>query len=658
MATPAACCPVFVERDRELVVLARVADEVARGVSQLVILSGEAGAGKSRLAAEFIGSLPSSWRTSTDASLGENGLVRCEPTPLVVARDHALELGAAMAQTLRSSQPTVTVVEDVHRLDPALIRAFGVAIDVLDTAPVLLLVTLRVGDRAFDDATSAALTGLRRRTRVLELALGPLSQQGVAAMARALGVTRDSDGIAEVVRRSGGNGFFAEELLLAGDASLSWSVTQTVLERVRAVDPPGRRVAELLAVSGGALPRDVVETVMPDGAPGLVALFDAGIAVNAGVDRVTLRHAIVGEVVDMHLSLAERTTWHRALATCLAERRNPPVVDIVRHWLSAGDSTAAARWATVAADEAAAARTFVTASSLYTVALTVPPADPLAHAELLERAAIAAGWAGASDIALLRATLADARFREAGQTWRAPAMWLNPTLRHLPKPSFDVPMSEGGDVASLLVAAERACLDHDHPRGAALARQALQLARQPGAEPSWETEAAYRLVRCGALAEGQAALHQQLAAAAVAGDNTLLSRCASIMTEVALTAGDIDAAISYHRQAMAAAERMGQPYWALEVGQALLDACRGDLDEAEQRLARLLAEGLPIAAEFAQLPAAWIDLERGELDHVGARITRMGPVRSLGVATFTMAVLLIQARWLGAARSSGRGGRW
>jgi hypothetical protein len=118
----------------------------------------------------------------------------------------------------------------------------------------------------------------------------------------------------------------------------------------------------------------------------------------------------------------------------------------------------------VAADAAAAARTFATASALYTVALTVPPEDPLAHAELLERAAIAAGWAGTSSVALLRATLADARFREAGQAWRAPAMWLNPTLRHLPKPPLDVPMSEGGDIAALLVAAERACLDHDHPR--------------------------------------------------------------------------------------------------------------------------------------------------------------------------------------------------
>jgi DNA-binding NarL/FixJ family response regulator len=140
-------------------------------------------------------------------------------------------------------------------------------------------------------------------------------------------------------------------------------------------------------------------------------------------------------------------------------------------------------------------------------------------------------------------------------------------------------------------------------------------------------------------------LHQQLAAATVSGDDVVLTRRAAVLAEVALTAGDIDLAISYHLQAIAAAERIGQPYWSLEVGQALLDACRGDLDDAEQRLAPLLAQNVPIAVEFAQLPAAWIDLERGDLDVVGARVIRMGPVRSLGVATFTLALLLIEARW-------------
>jgi hypothetical protein len=91
---------------------------------------------------------------------------------------------------------------------------------------------------------------------------------------------------------------------------------------VRAVGPAGRRLTELLAVAGAALPRDVVDTVVSDGSAGVVALLDAGIAVRSGLDGVALRHALVGEVVETHLSLAERTTWHGALASCLAELRS------------------------------------------------------------------------------------------------------------------------------------------------------------------------------------------------------------------------------------------------------------------------------------------------------------------------------------------------
>jgi len=646
MPTPAACCPVLVERDRELAVLARVAREVSTGISQLVILSGEAGAGKSRLAAEFMGSLPADWRTRVTGSVRWDRSALGVTTPTASSECPESDLGDALAASLRSLLPSPVAVlfEDIHELDPTLIRALGIAVELLDEAPVLFVATFRVGPDVLDDGTGTAIADLRRRARVIDLTVGPLTGHGVAAMAGALGRALDAESVADVLRRSGGNAFFAEELLLASDASLSWTVTHAVLERVRAAGAVGRRVAELLAIAGASLPKSVVETVEPGSDAGIATLLAAGIAVESGHDHLALRHALVGEVVAGHLSLAERTAWHSALAQCLEDCEDAPAADIARHWLAAGDTRASARWAMRAADQAADARLFVTASALYTVALTTPPLEPLAHASLLERAAMAAGWAGASSTAFIRATLADARFREAGEPQRARSMWLNPTLRHLPKPTLEAPPPGDADVASLIVASERACLDRNYAEGAALARHALQLARAPGAEPSWETEAAYRLVRCGALAEGEAALQRTLAAAAVAGDWALVARCASVMVEVPLTWGDIELSISYQHQAIAAMARLGRRGWAADVGLALLHACRGDLADAQRRVGDVLARDEPIGVEFAQLPAAWIDLELGELERVAERIARMRPVRSLGIATFTMGVLLIQAR--------------
>jgi hypothetical protein len=137
-----------------------------------------------------------------------------------------LSLHEPLAAALRSSvsDPTVVVVEDVHELDPALIRALGEAVDLLDSTPILVVATVRVD---------------------------------------ALGRDLDASGIADVLRRSGGNAFFAEELLLANHASLSWTVTHTVLDRVQTVAPASQRVAEVLAIGGGSLARGVVEASSP-----------------------------------------------------------------------------------------------------------------------------------------------------------------------------------------------------------------------------------------------------------------------------------------------------------------------------------------------------------------------------------------------------------
>ena len=53
-------------------VLHRVAEAVQAGVAQVVVLTGEAGAGKSRLAAEILGSLGEPWRVEVARRAGSD----------------------------------------------------------------------------------------------------------------------------------------------------------------------------------------------------------------------------------------------------------------------------------------------------------------------------------------------------------------------------------------------------------------------------------------------------------------------------------------------------------------------------------------------------------------------------------------------------------
>ena len=54
----------------------------------------------------------------------------------------------------------------------------------------------------------------------------------------------------------------------------------------------------------------------------------------------------------------------------------------------------------------------------------------------------------------------------------------------------------------------------------------------------------------------------------------------------------------------------------------------------------------PLITGFAQLPACVIELERGALDEASKRLEPMQLVTSLGVADFTVGVLLARTRWL------------
>src|SRR3954465_14317575 len=87
-------CPVLVDRDDELRALSRLAGEGAAGV---VLVTGEAGTGKSPLAHEFAESLPEPW---------------------AVARFRLTRAGAGLPWA-PAERPLLAILDDAHLLDAA-----------------------------------------------------------------------------------------------------------------------------------------------------------------------------------------------------------------------------------------------------------------------------------------------------------------------------------------------------------------------------------------------------------------------------------------------------------------------------------------------------------------------------------------------------------
>src|SRR4051794_32257845 len=123
---PVGRCPVLVERDDELNALSRLAGD---GAAALVVVTGEAGRGKSRLAADFAASLPEPW---------------------TVAR---LRPGAALppAPAVR-----LVILDDAHELEPAALAALP------GWSSALVLLTFRLGAHPPGSAELRALARLAR----------------------------------------------------------------------------------------------------------------------------------------------------------------------------------------------------------------------------------------------------------------------------------------------------------------------------------------------------------------------------------------------------------------------------------------------------------------------------------------------------------------
>jgi DNA-binding CsgD family transcriptional regulator len=643
-------CPVLVERGAQLALLETIAALAAAGSGQLAVVTGEAGAGKSRLTREFAATLGSGWQrlfvhVEASATNPFGGVVDDVAAGDAPAGAIGSALGRALAERADGG-PLLLVVEDLERADPVLIAALSTALDVLREAPVLLLAAFRLDGHSQRGEQTAALAETLRAPCAHEVRLESLSRAGVAQMAAAMGRGLSLEEADALHARGDGNPFFVEELLHSPVGRLPWTITEAIVGRLEVLPTPARNVAQALACSFDPIPEELIEDVVEDGGAGLLALVDAGVALAGPGDQISLRHALVCEVVAGQLTARERREWHRRLATALEAQPRMSAARLTRHWREAGDGDRAAHWALIAADEAARSRAYRTATGLYRIAVSVPPDDQLDRAELFDRAAVAAAVAGLAAEAFEWAGNADACYRGAGVAWRAVAMWLNPVLVHVPKPDLDYRAMADDAIPRLLVETHDATKRGELDEAAKIARRVIDLADTRSDEGTlWAAAAARRLIAIGRLDEGDAVLYRLRASAAVGRNSSLLSNVLTQMSFGAMGRGEIADCLAFNEEALALARDGQHATWAIEVGIALIYAYIGELDDASAIVDELCSRHDPIVTGFAQLPACLIDLERGDLGGASRRLERLQLVHSLGVADFIVGVMLLQARW-------------
>ncbi len=356
---------VFVGRERELEELERALDAARDGNGGTVLLVGEAGIGKTRLAAEVASRARD---TGFEVLLGRSiDLVGTELPyqpfvealrPLRGPRQVGRKPGSQLqvfeeTLTLLSeravSAPVLLVLEDLHWADISTLDLVVFLAHNLDDRPVLLLATYRADDPSSAERMRRLADGVRRSGSALVLELGPLGRDELTALLAAHADASLPAAVAEtIVARSEGNPFFAEELLaVAGDdgGQLPHAVRNLLLQRVASLDRSTQRVLRLAAAAGREvgypLLQATVELSEGDLRDSLLQAVEQSVLVaDQASGTFRFRHALLAEAIYATILPGEREELHARLADALT-RDGAPAAELAPHWAAAGRSSEA-----------------------------------------------------------------------------------------------------------------------------------------------------------------------------------------------------------------------------------------------------------------------------------------------------------------------------
>ena len=388
--------PVMVGRDAELDALrrrlARVPAPGSAGKPPVVVVSGEAGIGKTRLLRELCADVDVAV-LAAQAQEGDDAhpyaLLRavCEPVVAVwdgvpaplAAREHVIrhtleplltppthaydpvagdghehtseELLRAAVEVVRhivGDGPVLLLLEDLHWADAETIELFG-RLATVAGLPALLVGTFRPEDVDRRHPLTGVLPSLERRRTVDHVALDRLSRGALAEMLEAVYDRPVPAATLHALHaRTLGNPFFVEELVAGSgtadpaelpDAELPWNVAEAVLRRLDDLDPETREVLDVAAVLGARVDFDLLSAVTGRGERDLLrrlhALDREGILAEREADQFSFRHALTREAVSSELFDRERRHIHEAALHALEEAASDDYVALARHAVGA-----------------------------------------------------------------------------------------------------------------------------------------------------------------------------------------------------------------------------------------------------------------------------------------------------------------------------------
>ncbi|WP_308220330.1 helix-turn-helix transcriptional regulator [Pimelobacter simplex] len=276
------------------------------------------------------------------------------------ATDRGDTFGAvqAMLEAAAAEAPVLLVVEDLHWADQSTRDMLGYLFTRTFEQPVAIVASYRSDDLHRRHPLRRQVAEWSRLPQVARLPLAPLPETAVRALVRELQPRGlDARAVARIVERAEGNAFFVEELVASGHcADVPDDLADLLLVRLDGLGEAARHVVRVASVAGRRVSHDLLA-----GTADLSAgAFDDGVrqavemnVLEAGGDRYSFRHALLGEAVYDDLLPGERVRLHARYADALAGSPGlGTAAELALHARRANDLDRAATASVEAGDEA------------------------------------------------------------------------------------------------------------------------------------------------------------------------------------------------------------------------------------------------------------------------------------------------------------------
>jgi DNA-binding CsgD family transcriptional regulator len=453
----------LVARDDELGQLAEFRRKAAAGHGSIVLISGEAGVGKSTLLRKFESDLGGGRAVYASArcvefiqtplgplrelldSIDRNGNIprdagaRALFERLTFERDAATtsappagwlleSIDAAFARYAQRGT-VILAIEDIHWADRSTLTFLTYLADRIATRRMLVVATYRGDEVSGSHPRLADFAALLPKKTVAQLTLEPLDERATHTLIELALPYPDAVNaatIADIARRSQGNPFFAEELLQAAMArsvpgakrQLPLSIRGAVLARAALLTDGERTILSLASVLGERFSVNRLVTLCDGRRDEVVQALDRAHALQlvtserTAPGEVTFQHALTQEVLYGELLAESVRPLHEAIGLELENRHdhNAVSVELAHHWYRAGDRERAAHYAELAGDQAFAIGALADAIAYYERALAERKSEDATVAGLHHKIGLALGSLG-------RLSTATRRLRRAGEIY-------------------------------------------------------------------------------------------------------------------------------------------------------------------------------------------------------------------------------------------------